>query len=135
MPVVPVLAEMEMAGVKINEAHMKNMSETFGSRLQELEKSVYQFAGYEFNVNSTQQLSKVLFETLKLNPTKKTKTGFSTDSQVLEDLQGEHPIIDTIIEYRKLAKLKSTYLDALPPLIYQKTGRIHASFNQIVTAT
>ena len=96
---------------------------------------IYAAAGEEFNINSTQQLAQILFTKLNLTPTKKTKTGYSTDVGVLEALQKEHPIVAHMLEYRQLQKLKSTYVDALPKLIHSKSGRVHTSYNQTVAAT
>ncbi len=135
MPLVKILAEIEYNGVLINVDQMNKMSGDFEKRINEIKEQVFEYSGYEFNVNSTQQLSKLLFEELNLPPKKKTKTGFSTDNQVLEELKGEHPIIENIIEYRKITKIKNTYLDALPPMINEQTKRIHATFNQTITAT
>ncbi len=135
MPLVKILADMEYQGVLINVEQMNKMSEDFGIKIEEIRKEIFSHTGYEFNVNSTQQLSKALFEDLKLSPKRKTKTGYSTDNQVLEELKGEHQIIQNIIEYRKLSKMKNTYLDSLPAMINEKTNRIHATFNQTVTAT
>ena len=135
MPLVRIIGDMELEGVLIDAAYFEKLSADFGKRADTLALSIQSKAGSTFNLNSPQQLAKVLFEDLKLTSKKKTKTGFSTDNQVLEEIVNEHEIIKEIIEYRKLVKLKSTYLDALPPLINEKTGRIHASFNQCVTAT
>jgi len=95
---------------------------------------IYVLAGEEFNVNSTKQLGHVLFDRLGLPPKKKTKTGYSTDAEVLESLANSHPIIQKVVDYREISKLKSTYVDALAQLVNAKTGRIHTSFNQTVTA-
>ena len=111
------------------------MSKDLEQVLASLVKEIHAYAGYEFNINSTQQLGEVLFGKLKLPTYKKTKTGFSTDVGVLEALQHEHPIIEKLLEYRQLAKLKSTYVDALPALINHRTGRVHTSFNQTVAST
>jgi DNA polymerase-1 len=135
MPLVIVLADMEMTGVKVDEAALGALSREFTEKLAVLERAIIQEAGGEFNINSTQQLSRVLFERLALGGAKKTKTGFSTDSDVLTALADAHPIVPYILEHRTLSKLKSTYVDALPRLISKKTGRIHTSYNQTVTAT
>ena len=135
MPLVIVLADMEMTGVKVDEAALAVLSKEFTEKLAVLERAIIQEAGGEFNINSTQQLSRVLFEKLGLGGAKKTKTGFSTDSDVLTALADAHPIVPHILEHRTLSKLKSTYVDALPRLISKKTGRIHTSYNQTVTAT
>ncbi|HPS56976.1 MAG TPA: DNA polymerase I [Spirochaetota bacterium] len=135
LPLLEVLADMEYTGVKIDTAHFEKMRKDTQSRLVQAEKSIYRLAGQEFNINSTRELSSILFDKLGLKPLKKTKTGFSTDIQVLEGLQGRHEIIDSLISYRGLSKLQSTYIDALPKLISPVTGRIHTSYNQTVAAT
>ncbi len=137
LPLIEVLAEMEMIGVSIDENHLKNLSKQTGSQLDILTLKIYDLAGKKFNINSTQQLSQVLFEHLKLQSVRKTakKTGLSTDIGVLEILAKEHPLPAVMLEYRQLSKLKSTYIDALPVLVNKRTGRIHTSFNQAVTAT
>lgn len=135
MPLMEVLAEMEYTGVKIDTKHFEKMKKDTAARLTEVEKSIYSLAGQEFNINSTRELSSILFDKLGLKTVKKTKTGFSTDIQVLETLQGSHEIIDHLIQYRTLSKLQSTYIDTLPKLISAVTGRIHTSYNQTVAAT
>jgi DNA polymerase-1 len=100
-----------------------------------LEGEIYRHAGGEFNLNSPPQLRVVLYENLRLTPTKRTKTGYSTDADTLEKLRDTHPIVDALLQYRELAKLKSTYLDALPPLVSKETGRVHTTFNQVAAAT
>ncbi len=134
-PLVHVLTDMETTGIKIDVEHLAKMSKALDSDLNNLTGDIYRLAGKEFNINSTQQLGKILFENLKLTGIKKTKTGFSTDSGVLEALKNEHPIIKEIIDYRTLSKLKSTYIDALPSLVNPLTGRIHTSYNQTITTT
>jgi DNA polymerase-1 len=137
IPLEPVLAEMEAIGVRIDRAYLQDLSTQLEAQLKSIEENAYQTAGQEFNLNSPKQLSQLLFETLGLNPkrSRKTKTGYSTDHATLEKLQGDHPIIDSILEHRTLAKLKSTYVDALPNLVNPKTDRLHTDFNQAVTAT
>ncbi|MCK4427576.1 MAG: DNA polymerase I, partial [candidate division Zixibacteria bacterium] len=137
LPLIEVLAEMEMTGVSIDTHHLKKMSHQLSKQLDDLTQQIYNLAGKEFNINSTQQLSKVLFEDLKLTPVRKTekKTAQSTDIGVLEILAKEHPLPKILLDYRQLSKLKSTYIDALPALVNKRTGRIHTSFNQTVTAT
>ncbi len=135
MPLVEVLAHMEDYGVKVDRRMLSSLSRDFDKRLNGLMKNIYDFAGESFNINSPQQLSRILFETLKLPPTKKTKKGYSTDIDVLQGLSMLHPLPKEILEYRTLTKLKSTYADVLPTLINPTTGRIHASFNQMVVAT
>ncbi len=137
LPLIEVLGEMEMVGVSIDTQHLKKMSRKLGKELEDLTQQIYHLAGKEFNINSTQQLSKVLFEDLKLTPVRKTekKTAQSTDISVLEILAKGHPLPKILLDYRQLSKLKSTYIDALPALVNKRTGRIHTSFNQTVTAT
>ncbi len=138
MPLLPVLVDMEMAGVKLDVAWLETLAEELATRLGDLERDIYRHAGIEFNINSTQQLSDVLFKRLGL-PTRgigKTKSGhYSTRAGVLEDLQGAHPIVDTILAHRELSKLKSTYVDALPLLVNPHTGRVHTSYNQTGAVT
>lgn len=139
MPLVPVLEIMERNGVMLDVPFLKQMSHELTSRLLQIEKEIFQVVGYSFNLNSTQQLSKVLFETLKLEPPdrrKKTTSGhFSTSAGVLEELRDQHPVVEKILEYRELAKLKSTYVDALPQQINPRTGRVHTSYNQTGSVT
>ncbi|HEX2966218.1 MAG TPA: DNA polymerase I, partial [Syntrophorhabdaceae bacterium] len=135
LPLVAVLAEIERNGVKVDRGSLAELSRAFDGRLTGIVKDIYSMSGGPFNINSSQQLSKVLFETLKLTPAKKTKTGFSTDTGVLETLALEHPMPRKILEYRTLTKLKNTYVDVLPTLISPRTGRIHASFNQMIVST
>jgi len=136
MPLVPVLLRMERNGVAIDTELLRQMSHRLGKQLIKLEAEIYNSVGHQFNINSPQQISSVLFEELNLPSARKTKSGFfSTDASIIEGLRGVHPIIELILEYRHLAKLKSTYIDALPSLINPKTGRVHTSFNQTQTAT
>ncbi|HID09949.1 MAG TPA: DNA polymerase I, partial [Candidatus Latescibacteria bacterium] len=135
MPLVEVLKDMEMHGMKVDGEYLRTMSLQVEAELKKLEEEIYRMAGERFNINSTQQLGHILFEKLKLPVIRRTKTGYSTDVGVLEALAGEHELPRRVLEYRQLAKLKSTYIDALPKLIHPETGRIHTSFNQTVTAT
>jgi DNA polymerase I len=137
LPLEPVLADMETVGIAIDSAYLHTFSGQLGEELQKLETQAYKDAGSEFNLGSPKQLSELLFNTLGLDPKKsrKTQTGYSTDAATLEKLQGDHPVIDSIIEYRTLSKLKSTYVDALPNLVRSDTQRVHTDFNQAVTAT
>ena len=135
MPLIAVLRDMELCGVAINVEFLQRFSSELEVNLNELKTRIYAAAGEEFNVNSTQQLAHILFEKIGLKHRRKTKTGYSTDVNVLEELAQEHPLPGHLLDYRELAKLKSTYVDALPALVHPKTGRIHASFNQAVTAT
>jgi len=134
-PLVEVLEDMERTGIKIDTGSLNAFSKDLEILMDNYTNEIYKLAGEQFNINSTQQLQKVLYDKLKLTHTKKTKTGYSTDARSLEFLKGEHPIIDIILEYRQVAKLKSTYADALPKLINKKTGRIHTTFNQTVAST
>ncbi len=135
LPLVPVLLHMERNGVALDSGLLKEMSERLGEQLNKVEKEIYDNVGHEFNINSPQQLSQVLFQELGLTPARKTKGGYSTGASVLEELLGVHPIIELILDYRQLSKIKSTYIDALPGLINPKTGRLHTSFNQTRTTT
>ncbi len=136
LPLARVLARMQAAGVALDIGYLAEMSETIGDRMVALEKEIYDHAGEEFNLNSPPQLRIILYEKLKLSPGKRTPKGqLSTDASVLEKLRDRHPIIDALLGYRELAKLKSTYLDALPPLVSPETGRLHTTFNQVAAAT
>ncbi len=134
-PLAPVLEEMEYEGVKIDTNALKLFSKDLQILLDNYTSEIYKSAGTEFNINSPKQLQEILFDKLNLSAGRKTKTGFSTDARALENLRGEHEIIDFIISYRQVTKLKSTYTDALPNLINPKTGRIHTSYNQTVAST
>jgi len=138
LPLVEVLLEMEMTGVALDVPFLQKMSEDLGRRLAELEEEIQQMVGHRFNVNSGRQLAKALFEVLRL-PTQnvpRTATGrYSVAASVLESLRGTHPVIERVLEHRELAKLKSTYVDALPVLINPETGRLHTSYNQTGTVT
>ncbi|MDX1674997.1 MAG: DNA polymerase I [Longimicrobiales bacterium] len=135
-PLIPVLADMETAGIGIDTEFFEGVSEKLERELGLIEEDIYKEAGEEFNINSTPQLREILFEKLELPVIKKTKTGPSTDASVLEELAEQgHRIPTLILEYRQLDKLKSTYVDALPALVNPETGRIHSSFNQAVAAT
>jgi DNA polymerase-1 len=135
MPLLVVLAKMEMNGVKIDIDLLNEFSKEMEIQLQQKEERIYMLAGESFNINSSQQLGKILFDKLKLPVIKKTKTGASTDVDVLTRLSLQHELPLEILTYRNLSKLKSTYIDALPRLVHPKTGRIHTSYNQTVTAT
>lgn len=135
MPVLEVLADMQFEGMYIDKDELVEYGKELKVRLDELTKEIHGLAGVEFNINSTKQLGEVLFEKLQLPVVKKTKSGYSTDVETLEKLQGEHEIIDKILEYRQLAKLNSTYVEGMIPYINEKTGRIHSYFHQTVTAT
>ncbi|HEY48800.1 MAG TPA: DNA polymerase I [Dehalococcoidia bacterium] len=138
MPLLPVILRMEINGVALDTSMLRDMSWKMGEKLAKVEEDIYKSVGKRFNINSTQQLGAVLFEQLQLPGMKKTKGGYSTSAQVLEELnrmEGAHPVIGLLLEYRQLSKLKSTYLDALPNLIDPQTGRIHTTFNQTGTTT
>jgi len=135
MPLVTILAEMELEGVMIDLDMLRELSEGFASQLSSLEKEIFAMAGGEFNINSPKQLGEVLFERLRLPTGKKTKTGWSTDMDVLSRLAQDHEIAALILQYRSISKLKSTYTDALPKLVDPVTGRVHTSYNQAVTNT
>jgi DNA polymerase I len=140
MPLVPVLMDMEENGVSLDLRLLSSMSRDMEGQLGKIQEEIYRLAGERFNINSTQQLGKILFEKLKVHEAlgwkrpRRTKTGYATDVDVLESLSA-HPLPKQLLEYRQLAKLKSTYVDALPRLVNPKTGRVHASFNQTVAAT
>lgn len=135
LPLAPVLAMMELSGITPDMELLAQLNEDMTARIAQLEKQAMEQAGEEFNLKSPKQLGIILFERLQLPVIKKTKTGYSTDAKVLEALEGKHPLIATILEHRKLAKLQSTYLDGLKPLVNAKTGRIHTHFQQTVTVT
>ncbi|MDA8174339.1 MAG: DNA polymerase I [Nitrospiraceae bacterium] len=135
MPLINVLARMELAGVKVDRPRLENFSGELGRALEGLKQRIYFHAGCEFNINSPRQLGHILFHVLGLAPGKKKKTGYSTDVGVLEELAKSHELPREVLEWRALFKLKSTYVDVLPNLVNPKTGRIHTSFQQAVTAT
>jgi len=135
LPLTSVLSAMERAGVRIDESKLATLSQEYERELLRIEGNIYALAGGRFQINSPKQLASVLFEKLKLPPVRKTQTGFSTDESVLEQLSSQHELPAAILAWRRLAKLKSTYIDALPPLVNARTGRIHPTFNQIGAAT
>ncbi len=135
LPLAYVLSDMETIGFKVDKAALSEFGEMLASTIDILTKNIYDLAGGEFNINSPKQLGEVLFEKLGLPVIRKTKTGYSTDADVLDKLSGKHEIIESISNYRMLTKLKSTYIDGLLPLINPTDGRIHSKFNQTVTAT
>lgn len=135
IPLIYVLREVEENGVALDLNFLKEMSQTLQNKLDQLISSIYEMAGEEFNINSTQQLGQILFEKFKLPKKKRTKTGYSTDVKVLEELAKIHELPRTLIDYRELTKLKSTYVDALPELVNPETGRVHTSYNQTIAAT
>ncbi|MBI3454459.1 MAG: DNA polymerase I [Candidatus Rokubacteria bacterium] len=135
LPLVPVLAAMEAVGIRVAPERLELLAKELERQLDALLREIHTLAGEPVNPNSPKQLAVVLFEKLKLPPLKRTKTGYSTDVDVLEELALGHPLPQKILEYRQLAKLKGTYADALPVLVHPRTGRIHTSFNQLVAAT
>ncbi|HUV05279.1 MAG TPA: DNA polymerase I [Armatimonadota bacterium] len=135
MPLVRVLAEIELAGVALDTDWLQHLSVLFEERIRAVEREIHRHAGTEFNIGSPKQLQTILFDKLGLPAEKKTKTGYSTDAETLAALAPAHEIVTKILEYRELTKLKSTYVNALPKLISPRTGRVHTSLNQAVTAT
>ncbi len=135
MPLVAVLTEMEVAGVAVDVGYLETLSGEMERRLADLTAEIYRLAGTEFNISSPKQLSFVLFEKLQLPALKRTKTGLSTDAEVLEYLAPQHAVVAKILEHRELTKLKTTYVDVLPKLLDPKSGRVHTTFNQTVAAT
>ena len=135
MPLVFTLKDMEKAGILVEQKALKEYGDRLGERLTSLEQDIYERAGEEFNINSPKQLGVILFEKMHMPYGKKTKTGYSTSAEVLEKLRFEDPIVEMILEYRQLAKLKSTYADGLAVFINEEDGRIHTTFNQTITAT
>ena len=135
MPLVEVLSKMQYNGMYLDKEELISFGEELKAGLEVLTKEIYDLAGEEFNINSTQQLGIILFEKLKLTTSKKTKKGYSTDVDSLEKIRNEHPIVEKILEYRSLMKLNSTYVEGMIPYVNEKTGRIHSYFHQTVTAT
>jgi len=135
MPLLSVLIDIEENGVFVDKNKLAKLSTELQKQMKELERNIFAIAGETFNLNSPKQLAQILFEKLKIPTSKKTKTGYSTDSEVLEELSAQFEIAELLLEYRGLSKLISTYVDVLPTLINPKTGRIHANFNQTITAT
>lgn len=135
LPLIEVLADMEFEGFMVDKKKLKELGVELDEKIEKLTREIFFEAGEEFNINSTKQLGKILFEKLELPPIKKTKTGYSTNVEVLEKLYNKHNIIPKIIEYRQMVKIKSTYVEGLMSVINQTTKKIHSSFNQTVTAT
>jgi DNA polymerase-1 len=135
MPLSVVLTEMEMTGVKVDVEALHELSRSYSRRIGSLEESIFTAVGERFNPASTPKLREILFERLGLKPARRTKTGFSTDADVLESLAGSHPVVTMLLEWRQLMKLKGTYVDALPRLVHPETGRVHTSYNQAVATT
>ncbi|HCI78893.1 MAG TPA: DNA polymerase I [Ktedonobacter sp.] len=134
-PLIPVLMQMEMYGIALDADFLRELSVRFDEQLRALEQSIYDAVGHRFNINSTKQLGEVLFTELKLPSGKKNKTGYSVSADVIEGLQGKHPAIDNLLEYRQLNKLKSTYVDGLLTLMNPVTGRVYTSFNQTIASS
>ena len=135
MPLVPVLVTMQRHGIKLDAGALHEMAEDLSQQMHQAEESIYQSIGHTVNINSPLQLSDLLFKEIGLPKTKRTKTGYSTDANSMEALKGLHPVVDQILEYRQVSKLKSTYVDALPDMINPNTGRVHTSYNQTGSAT
>ena len=135
LPLLPVLMQMEMYGVALDGDFLRTLNERLGEQIGTLEKEIYASVGHHFNINSTKQLGDILFGELKLPSGKKTKTGYSVSADVIENLRGKHPMIDLLLEYRQLTKLKSTYVDGLLALMDPLTGRVHTSFNQTIASS
>jgi DNA polymerase-1 len=134
-PLVEVLEDMERTGIRVDKKMLNALSKDLESLMDEYARNIYNHSGETFNINSPNQMQKILYDKLGLRTGKKTKTGFSTDARALESLRGEHPIVDAILDYRQVSKLKSTYADALPALIHPLTGRVHTSYNQTIAST
>ena len=135
LPLAEVLANMEFIGFKIDTNELKILGKEYDEEIDSLTKEIYELAGSTFNINSPKQIGEILFEKLMLPVIKKTKTGYSTDVEVMEKLKDQHPIVEKILRYRQIVKLKSTYIDGLLSLINSKTNRIHSSFNQTIAST
>jgi DNA polymerase-1 len=135
IPLIPVLAEMERTGVAIDEDYLHHLSEEIRTRMGGLEKEIYELAGRPININSNKQLATLLFEELKLQSGRRTKTGYSVDADVLESIKNEHPVVERILEFKSLGKLESTYVSSLPLQVNPRTGRIHTNYNQTIAAT
>ncbi len=135
MPLSSVLTEMEMTGVRVDVGFLDELARVYGRRIGEIEESIYRAVGERFNPASTPKLREILFDKLGLKPARRTKTGFSTDADVLESLEGSHPVVAMLLNWRQLVKLKSTYVDTLPRLVHPETGRVHTSYNQAVATT
>lgn len=134
-PLVPILLAMETTGILIDTDQLKEQSTSLGRDIQALEKEIHAMAGGPFNIGSPKQLGQILFEKMKMPTGKRTKTGYSTDNEVLEKLSAEYPVTSKVLQWRELTKLRSTYVDSLPQLVKAKTGRVHTTFNQAQTST
>ena len=135
LPLIPILVEMELAGVTLDKQILDNLDQQLNTEISSVTTQVYEDAGYEFNIGSPKQLSSVLFDHLDLPKTRKTSQGYSTDAQQMERLVDAHPIVNRVLQWRELTKLRSTYVESLPGEVHQSTGRIHTDYNQTVAAT
>src|SRR5207302_10786335 len=135
LPLTPVLLQMELYGVALDAGFLSELEKRLSEQIHKLETEIYAAVGHQFNINSTKQLGDILFGELKLPSGKKTKTGYSVSADVIEGLRGKHPMVDSLLEYRQLTKLKSTYVDGLLALMDPVTGRVHTSFNQTVASS
>jgi DNA polymerase I-like protein with 3'-5' exonuclease and polymerase domains len=135
LPLIPVLADMEVAGVAIDREALARLDVEFSSEMERLQSEIYQDVGHEFNLGSPKQLEQILFYELNLPKGKRTKTGYSTDASVLEELKPAHPMIGKLLDWRLYSKLRSTYIEALPALVSDRDGRLHTTFHQAVAAT
>ena len=135
MPLLPVLMQMEIYGVALDSAFLRELDARFTEQIRALEKEIYDSVGHQFNINSTRQLGDILFGELKLPSGKKNKTGYSVSADVIENLRGKHPIVDNLLEYRQFSKLKSTYVDGLLALMDPETGRVHTTFSQTTASS
>ncbi len=135
MPLSVVLTDMEMTGVRVDVPFLNDLARSYGRRIGEVEEAIFQAVGERFNPASTHKLREILFDRLGLKPTRRTKTGFSTDADVLETISDGHPVVTMLLEWRQLVKLKNTYVDSLPRLVHPETGRVHTSYNQAVATT
>jgi DNA polymerase-1 len=135
LPLLPVLLKMEMYGVALDAGFLAELEKRLGEQISSLEHEIYDYVGHPFNINSTKQLGEILFGELKLPSGRRTKTGYSVSADVIESLRGKHPMVDSLLAYRQLTKLKSTYVDGLLALIDPVTGRVHTSFNQTVASS
>src|SRR5690606_18302338 len=134
-PLVAILAEMEATGIRVDASYLESMAAEMGARLRTMTEEIYQLAGESFNINSPRQLAAILYDKLGLPVLKRTKTGPSTDADVLEELAAHHSLPAALLRYRQVAKLMNTYVETLPRLVHPVSGRVHTTFNQTVTAT
>ena len=135
LPLITVLADMEACGVAIDRQALGDLGQTFGTEIQRLEEEIFASVGHQFTLGSPKQLEQVLFYELNLPRGRRTKTGFSTDASVLEDLRPAHPMVGMLLDWRLYTKLKSTYVDSLPALLDPTTGRLHTTFHQAIAST